>query len=264
MIAVLIIIYRKGHKKMNVEIKRDGLVLRGLVDKSDVKKGPAAIIFHGFNGDLGYTPENIYSMISDSLVAAGISTIRFDFDGHGKSDGNFSDMDVLREIEDAIAILKYARTLDFVTDIYVIGHSQGGVVGGMLSGLYPDAVSRLVLLAAAATLKDDAARGTCMGVQYDTEHIPDIVVLNEGKTKVGGHYFRIAKNLPVYEVTSNYSGKSLIVYGGKDTVVNETAAKRYSEVLRDNRLQKYNELDHCLEGTDQKNLITDIVKFLKS
>lgn len=66
--------------------------------------------------------------------------IRFDFDGHGKSDGNFSDMDVLRELLDAIEILKYVQKYSFITDIYVLGHSQGGVVGGMLAGLYPDII----------------------------------------------------------------------------------------------------------------------------
>lgn len=50
-----------GGIRMDVEIKRDGIILRGKIEKpyntnnkkiSD--KYPALIIFHGFAGDLGY------------------------------------------------------------------------------------------------------------------------------------------------------------------------------------------------------------------
>ena len=248
---------------MKVEVKRDGLTLRGIEERAGGNSGPMAIMFHGFNGDIGYGPEDLFVKISERLIISGISTIRFDFDGHGKSDGNFSDMDVLKEIEDAIAILKYVRSLEYVTDIFVIGHSQGGVVGGMLSGLYPDIVDRMVLLAAAATLKDDALSGTCMGVKYDTDHIPDIVSINGGSTNVGGQYFRIAKKLPIYEVTADFKNPALIIYGRKDEVVAVKAAENYSRILENGRLQIYDDLNHGIEGNDRENVINEIVGFLE-
>ncbi len=247
---------------VNVEIRRDGLTLRGIEERAGKGDCPMAIMFHGFNGDIGYGPEDLLAKISESLTAAGISTIRFDFDGHGRSDGNFSDMDILREIDDAIAVLKYVRSLDHVTDIYVIGHSQGGVVGGMLSGLYPDVVKKLVLLAAAATLKDDALAGTCMGVRYDARHIPDTVSLDGGRTVVGGHFFRIAQKLPIYEVTSDFKGKALIIYGRKDEVVGAKAAEQYSRILENGKLSIYGELDHGIEGADRKAAIREVTSFL--
>ena len=58
----------------------------------------------------------------------GIAVIKFDFDGHGESDGDFSDMNVYSEILDAAKVIDYVRNLDFVTDIYIVGHSQGALV----------------------------------------------------------------------------------------------------------------------------------------
>ena len=70
----------------------------------------------------------------------------------------------------------------------------------MLAGLYPDIIKKLVLLAPAATLKEDAIKGICMGTKYDTENIPETVLV-DGQHEVGGHYFRIAKSLAIYETT---------------------------------------------------------------
>ena len=246
---------------MQVSIMRDGLRLRGQLDKKVPGNCPAAILFHGFSGDLGYESWSPYQMLTERLTDAGLAVVRFDFNGHGKSDGDFSKMDVLNELEDAIAIFSYVRTLDFVTDIYVVGHSQGGVVAGMLAGCYPDVLKRLVLLAPAASLKTDAQKGECMGTVYDTEHIPDTILVG-GDRQVGGHYFRIAKWLPIYEVTGLYSGPALIVCGGKDVVVNEAAVRRYDEVLANSSLKLYPELDHGLFGPDQKCMLKEVTEFL--
>lgn len=253
---------------MDVEIKRDGIILRGKIEKpyntnnkkiSD--KYPALIIFHGFAGDLGYDENSIYSKIANRAAKSGMYVIRFDFDGHGKSDGKFSDMDVLRELLDAIEILKYVQKFSFITDIYVLGHSQGCVVGGMLAGLYPDIIKKLVLLAPAATLKEDAIKGICMGTKYDTENIPEMVLV-DGQHEVGGHYFRIAKSLAIYETTKRFIGATLIIHGINDMCVDYHASEKYNDQMKNSILKLYPLLDHGIEGEDQDKVLNEIDKFL--
>lgn len=248
---------------MDISIQRDGITLNGKLERPDTEKCPIVILFHGFLMDLGYSDDCLYSEIAHRLVEQNIAVIRFDFNGHGKSTGDFKDMDVLNEIEDASAILNYVKKLDFVTDIYVLGHSQGGVVGGMLSGLYPDVIKKLVLLAPAATLKDDAIMGTVMGTKYDTEHIPEVVSINNDTVQVGGKYFRIAKLLPIYEVTKNYKGAMLAIHGLKDVVVNPKASRRYKENMPSCELQIFENLDHGMDGEDHGKVIDKVVEFLK-
>lgn len=247
---------------MNIEVERDGLKLRGRMDRAEGEKNAALIIFHGFGGDSGYDENDLYSLVAKRAVKCGVSAVRFDFSGCGKSDGKFEDMDVFREILDAIAILNYVRSLQEVTDIYLLGHSQGGVVAGMLAGLYSDKVKKLILLAAAATLKEDAKKGFCMGTEYDTQHIPDYVLV-DGQHNVGGHYFRIAKNLPIYEITSCFQGDTLLIHGMEDEVVDYHSTMEYHNRMPKAKMCLYEQLNHGIEGANQKKVLDDIGAFLK-
>lgn len=62
--------------------------------------------------------------------------------------------------------------------LFLLGHSQGGVVSAMTAGYYKDQIEALVLMAPAIALKDDAIRGECMGIQYDPYNVPDSVDLH--------------------------------------------------------------------------------------
>ncbi len=144
---------------MEISIKRDGIVLKGDLIKPDgVRKCPAAIIFHGLMSSRGNVRHNMFADIAENLVKNNIAAIKFDFDGHGESGGEFSDMNVFSEILDAAKIVDFVRNLEWVTDIYIVGHSQGALVGGMIAGYYREYIKKLVMLAPAATIKDDALK----------------------------------------------------------------------------------------------------------
>lgn len=250
------------NREMDVEITRDGLKLHGRAARTDKEKGVALIIFHGFGGDSGYGESDLYSIITKKATECGVNALRFDFSGYGKSEGRFEDMDIFREMLDAIAILNYVRSLTYVTDIYLLGHSMGGVIAGMLAGFYPDVVKKLVLLAPAATLKEDALKGTCMGTEYDTWNVPDVVLV-DGLHSVGGHFFRIARNLPIFEVTSQFIGETLLIHGIPDALVDYHVSEKYHENLKNSRICLYENLDHGIEGIDQDKVLEEICKFLE-
>ena len=105
------------------------------------------MILHGLTGNKN---ETHITAIADALEARGIASIRFDFNGHGESDGDFVNMTVPNEIEDAKRVYEYVKSLDYVDSVSVIGHSQGAVVTGMLAGeLGADKIHSIVLLAPA-------------------------------------------------------------------------------------------------------------------
>lgn len=249
-------------KETEIQIQRDGLKLYGRIIRAEHEKAAAVIMFHGFGGNLGYEENDLYTVLAGKAADCGLNVVRFDFDGCGRSEGKFEDMDLYREILDAVAVFKYVSALPYVTDIYLLGHSMGGVVAGMLAGLYPDKIKKLIMLAPAATLKTDAQQGTCMGTKYDTWNIPDVVLV-DGQLPVGGHFFRIAKNLPIYELTSKYTGRALVIHGKADAVVDYHASIQYDECLPDSRLLLYEKIDHGIAGEAQTEIFEEIVRFLK-
>ena len=129
------------------------------------KKVPLVIICHGFSGNCD---AKLLTDIADDLLKDGIASIRFDFNGHGKSEGEFQNMTVPNEIQDLKNVITWAQDQPWVENISLHGHSQGGVVVSMTAGELGDKVIKsLVLMAPAAVLRDDALRGNTMGAIYD-------------------------------------------------------------------------------------------------
>ena len=235
------------------------LVLPDSFDK-ERDKCPLAILMHGF-----LAKKELYPVpaIANALAKEGIASLRFDFDAHGKSEGKFIDMTISSEIADAKAVLAYARKLPFVTDIALLGHSQGGVIAGMLAGEMEDQPERpkcLVQLAPAAVLKDDAIAGQCMHARYDASNPPEYV--NVLFHKLGRRFILEAQKLPIYETSSRYTGKVCIIQGSDDKIVPVSYAEKYHQSYKNSELTVYEGESHFLNG-DKARLMNKIVSFLK-
>ena len=136
-----------------VEIESRNLTLRGCCTSIILGKVPVVCIFHGFTGTK-VEPHFIFVKLSRRLEKAGIASLRFDFGGSGESDGDFEDMTILTELEDAKAILDYAKSLPFADAerIGVVGLSMGGTVASLLAGERKEDVAALCLWAPAGDM----------------------------------------------------------------------------------------------------------------
>lgn len=229
---------------MDLTIERDGLKLHGLLEGTDqLENETVVILMHGFKGDLGYVDTKILPTLAHALNQAGLPTLRFDFNGCGKSDGKFVDMTVMSELLDGMKVIDFARHQIKAKHIYLLGHSQGGGVASMIAAYYHDVVERLALLAPAATLKDDALQGVCQGSHYDPQHIPDQVDVDGWP--VGGDYFRTVQLMPIYETAQHYQGPVILIHGTADQVVSPEASRKYNVILPNSQL-------HLIEGEDHK------------
>lgn len=205
---------------------------------------PVAILMHGFSSNKN-TP--ILTLLADSLAARGIASVRFDFNGHGQSEGKFEEMTVPNEVEDAKKIYAYVAAQPWVdtTRIALAGHSQGGVVASMVAGeLGAGRVAAVVLLAPAAVLREDAIRGNTMGAMYNPLDPPDVIPLRGGKLKLGGNYVRTAFSLPIYETAAGYHGKACVIHGTGDRVVPYTYGERYAQEWKGCELYVLPAFDH--------------------
>lgn len=223
-------------------------------------KCPLVVLMHGF-----LSKKEMYPIpaIATALAKEGIASIRFDFDAHGKSDGKFIDMTISNEIADAKAVLEYVHTLPFVTEVAFVGHSQGGVIAGMLAGELEDKPERpacVVQLAPAAVLKDDAIAGRCMNAKYNPADPPEYVSVLFNK--LGRKFILEAQKLPIYETSAKYSGKVCLIHGDNDKIVPVSYSERYHQEYRNSELHILKGDGHMLNG-NKKQLLERIVTFLK-
>lgn len=222
----------------------------------DLQKCPLVILMHGFMANKKLNP---LKSISQALESNGIASIRFDFNGHGNSYGKFCNMTVENEIEDARIVYHYVRNLDFVSEISLLGHSQGGVVAGMLAGELGSRICSLIQLAPAAVLKDDALNGVLMGNHYDPANPPKhLWVMCH---KVGQDFFKVAQNLPIYEVSSKYKGPVLLIHGKKDKIVPYQYSERYDEIYQNSQIILLDEENHMMNN-NRDIIVEECVNFI--
>ena len=239
-----------------VTIDGDHGKLQAVIQKPDLTPGqqcPMVVFCHGFGG----TKEGpLFELITDSLQKHGIASIRFDFNGHGESEGKFEEMTVPNEINDAKKVIEYVRDLRYVSKIALVGHSQGGVVASMTAGELGSDISAVVLMAPAAVLRDDAIRGSTFGKQYNPLDPPEYVEL-WGPQRLGRNYIKTAFSLPIYETAANYHGPALIIHGNGDRIVPYTYGLRFHQQWKGSEyvLQEY--FDHGFSQNIYRT--TDIV-----
>lgn len=241
--------YQPAKKGEVVYVDGDHGRLKGLIQKPELQQGekcPMVVFCHGFNG----TKDGpLFELVADTLQAHGIASIRFDFNGHGESEGEFKDMTVPNEIIDAKKVVEYVRDLSYVSDLAIVGHSQGGVVASMTAGelsaeLGEPAFRTVVLMAPAAVLRDDAIRGSVMGTTFDPFDPGEYVEMWGGALKLGGNYIRAAFSLPIYETAAKYQGPALIIHGNGDRVVPYTYGERFHQIWPKSELVIQEYFDH--------------------
>ena len=131
-------------------------------DNFNQKKIPVVIMFHGFTGNIN---EKINITIAETLAKEGIASVRFDFNGHGKSDGDFEKMSLDNELEDARRIVQYVEQLPFVSKIGIYGHSQGGLISILLSSeLGKSKIKAVAMLAPAVIIHDNMLQGSFLAL----------------------------------------------------------------------------------------------------
>ncbi|HPE78240.1 MAG TPA: alpha/beta fold hydrolase [Draconibacterium sp.] len=221
------------------------------------EKCPIVILMHGVFSD---KESPLLIAIADSLQSKGIASIRFDFNGYGKSEGKLINMTVPSEVLDAKAVFDYCKTLDFVSDISLLGHSQGGVVASLAAGDLKDEVKSVVLLASAAVMEDKVNAGIMMGKTFDTENIPEIFPVNNHQ--VGREYLASIRTLNIYGRASAYTGPVCIIHGEKDRMVPYSYAEKYNEIYNNSTLYLLEGETH--EFNKNRSLaITTAVNFLE-
>ncbi len=222
-------------------INSDGTRLHAKLDKAEgVERGPLCILIHGFTGHM---EEDHIIAAQKAMNEAGVAVLRVEMYGHGGSDGEFKDHTLYKWVTNALSAVKYARSLDFVTDLYLSGHSQGGLLTMLIGGMCPDTFKAILPLSPAWMIPDGAREGNLLGITFDPQHIPDI--LENGNVVLSGDYVRVAQTIHPEDEIARYEGPVLIVHGDADETVPFFFAEKALQLYKNAKLVPIHGDDHC-------------------
>lgn len=216
--------------KSKFSCQRDVLTIRGYEYRPQGENLPIAIVSHGFMAN-----QMTIKHYAQSLANMGYVAFCFDFNGGcvmmGKSDGKTTDMSVLTEVRDLLAVIEYAKSLPYSDSesILLMGCSQGGFVSALTAAKLGAEISKLVLFYPALCIPDDARSGKMMWAKFDPQNIPKVVKC--GPMKLGRCYVADVVDMDPFDAIKGYEGDVLIVHGTADKIVNlcyaEQAAATY-------------------------------------
>ena len=191
-------------------------------------KCPMVILMHGI-----FSSKNIVPIpaLAKALAKKGIASICFDFGGHWKSEGKMENMTVGKEIEDALAMWEYAKSLPYVSKIGLLGHSQGGVVASMTAGILAsrgESPAALVLIAPGSVIQDACKGGRFFGAEFNPADPPEYVK-GFGIMKLGREYILSTQELDIYDTAKAYTGPVRLIHGSNDTIVPMSCSEKYVE-----------------------------------
>lgn len=219
-----------------------GYKLRGILSNPTHKKEkPIIILCHGFSTS---KDGNTYIRLEKILNENGISTLRFDFFGHGESDGK------LEEITTSEAVDNVQNAIQFLKESgYMKIGLMGSSFGGMASIIAASKRNDLYVLALKSPVSDYSDRSI---TQEDEQKIKawkekgfTYFTSADGKRfKLNYSFLEDAEKLDGYACAKKIKFPTLIVHGDKDEVVPIKQSKRTAQLVENCRLKIIEGADH--------------------
>lgn len=226
-------------------IQCDGMQVHAKLDFPTEKKEkyPLMILQHGYTGHM---EERHIRGIAQAATEVGYACLRVELYGHGKSEGAFRDHTIFKWMDQIMAVIDYAETLDFVEYIVLAGHSQGGLNVMLAAGLKGDRLKGLMPLAPAIVIPDNCRAGNHFGQTFDPEHVPAELPVGDGRV-LGGNYFRTFAMIEPDDYIRKYKGPVMIIHADTDEAVTVTCAYDAAKKYQDCRLRIIKDDTHCYD-----------------
>jgi uncharacterized protein len=202
----------------------------------------AVVLCHGFLSTKNSTTNKVLTRI---LNDEGLATLRFDFFGHGESDGLFEDITVSLAVRQAHAAIDLVLSQGF-TCLGLMGSSFGGLVAILTSAQRQD-VACLALKCPVVDFAEELRLEFGLGELahwQSTNTIPNIMG-GAGRVRLKyGLYEDSLRNI-AYEPAAQIVAPTLIVHGACDELVPLHQSQRLLDALGGlKRLDLLPEADH--------------------
>jgi pimeloyl-ACP methyl ester carboxylesterase len=208
------------------------------------------VIAHG----LGSGKDRRTAATLEKRLNPGIATFRFDFFGHGESEGQWEDITVSEAVDDILCAIEFLKKKGF-TKIGLVGSSFGGIASIIAASKSDD----LYVLALKCPVSDYVIK--LMGYDLDKWKKQGHIVYYHGQ-KLKYSFAEDAMKLDAYSAAKNIKIPVLVVHGDKDVTVPVEHSHKLAEFLEKCKLEIVEGADHFFAGPFFDTMIEKIVQFI--
>lgn len=246
----------------------DGLKLCGIWHTPEKETKKAIILAHGITVDKDEM--GIFETLAERLKDNGFAVFRFDFRGHGESEGKSIDMTIKGELLDLHAAINEVGKHDFES-VGLLGASFGGGIATIFAGDFQTQLKALCLWNPCLNYDHSVINPAFPGMSEINEKRKK-EIKEQGWTTRGRNKFVVGKGL-YDEMYTTYPYESLqhiiiptcIIHGTKDDSVPFEDSKEYVSSLMNGELIAIEGAEHGLrEPKDkQEEVLQKTVSFFK-
>jgi uncharacterized protein len=226
----------------------DGLRLCGILSTPERKNKKCIILCHG----IGYhknEDENLFKNFAKRLCDLGFNVFRFDFRGHGESEGKSVDMTVAGETSDLEAAVKFLQNKGF-KKFGILSQSFAGGAASFFTSTNQNIVKVLVLWNSVIDYTQEINPTLPWAKKYWGK--PAFERINKfGFTEIGSKKFIVGKQLmeeiktlKPWESLLKLSIPVLFVHGDRDNYVFVEDSIKYSGMVKNAKLEIIHGADH--------------------
>jgi alpha/beta superfamily hydrolase len=227
-----------------------------LSNPTSKKEKPIIILCHGFSTS---KEGRTYVRLEEILNDKGISTFRFDFFGHGESEGKFEDITTFEAVDDVQNAIKFLK---------VSGYKRIGLVGssfgGMASIIAASKSNALYVLALKSPVSDYTALIHSRVDEQDIKAwkekgIIDVTGVDDETRRLKYSFYEEAEKVKVYEAAKNIKIPTLIVHGDEDETVPIEQSRKTASLIQNCRLEIIESADHTYSDTAHFEKMLDLI-----
>ena len=216
------------------------------------------------HGLLSNKESKIYLILENLLNEKGISIFRFDFSGHGESEGKFEDTTISGMADDILS------SIDFLKKE---GYKKIGVLGSSFNG-------SSIILAATKTKNIDtlilkspvidcgrsarliAKRNGLTAEDWKKKGFVNHIG-SAGTKPLNYTFLKDAENINIFKLIKKVKSPIFIVYGNADEVVSMDEMKRATNLIKESQMKIVRGANHLYTNPDHfKEAVTLIYEYI--
>ncbi|OGK18001.1 hypothetical protein A3G67_04535 [Candidatus Roizmanbacteria bacterium RIFCSPLOWO2_12_FULL_40_12] len=236
----------------------DGLTLCGIWETPDGQTNKAIVLAHGITVDK--EEEGIFTEFSPLLVQNGFAVLRFDFRGHGESEGKSVDMSIKGVLEDLGAALSEVEAKGY-NSVGLVGASFGGATAALYASSNEGQLKCLCLWNPSLNYDHTFLNPITSWLKDKKERIKKDFE-EKGWSTIGSHNFAIGKHLYdemegifPYEALKKIDIPTLIVHGTNDDYVPFSDSEEYVKNLKNGELVTVENGEHGFQENKEHGQI---------